>query len=205
MRVYRARAVRRRSLLLVVALALTVGLSAAVAGGESSQRVTYDRAAAASYADRWALGNNPAYWSSADNDCANFVSQCLAAGGLRPIEDAGREWRASGTAYPSTAWMNCTAQKFAWESASASHSRYVVMSSRTLPRRWAVGDVVYLGNVTHGRPAWEHVIICIGKVNGRWLYDAHTTAHRRVAIDTWYPAHFSRILYCHLADVVTYE
>ena len=43
---------------------------------------TYDPQAAANYADTWWNGRNPAYHDYGDNDCANFVSQCLIAGGL---------------------------------------------------------------------------------------------------------------------------
>ncbi|MBQ7566906.1 MAG: amidase domain-containing protein [Oscillospiraceae bacterium] len=42
----------------------------------------YDRARAAAYARRWALGRNPAYYDFAriGGDCTNFASQCLYAG-----------------------------------------------------------------------------------------------------------------------------
>ena len=42
----------------------------------------YNRAAAAEYARRWALGRNPAFGDFTDlgGDCANFASQCLWAG-----------------------------------------------------------------------------------------------------------------------------
>ena len=43
---------------------------------------TYDPQAAANYADTWWNGRNPAYHDYGDYDCANFVSQCLIAGGL---------------------------------------------------------------------------------------------------------------------------
>ena len=86
-------------------------LAAGQSGGRGRERVTYDRGAAAAYADQWALGNNPRYWSSPDNDCANFVSQCLAAGGLRPLSDPGLEWHENGTDFPTVAWVNCDAQQ----------------------------------------------------------------------------------------------
>ncbi len=44
----------------------------------------YDGVAAAAYADRWALGANPAYpffGGAGEGDCTNFVSQAMAAGG----------------------------------------------------------------------------------------------------------------------------
>ena len=45
---------------------------------------TYDPQAAVSYSDTWWDGRNPDYhdYSSSGGDCANFVSQCLIAGGL---------------------------------------------------------------------------------------------------------------------------
>ena len=44
--------------------------------------VSYKREAAVTYARRWALGRNPAYFSfdGIGGDCTNFVSQCLFAG-----------------------------------------------------------------------------------------------------------------------------
>ncbi len=105
-RVYRSRALRRRRSALVVLLAAALALLIIVTAQSTSPqtvRVRYDRAAAVAYADAWALKTNPAYWASPDNDCANFVSQCLAAGGLRPIRDPGREWHADGTDFPSVA------------------------------------------------------------------------------------------------------
>lgn len=42
----------------------------------------YNREKAVSYARRWALGRNPAYFNfdGLGGDCTNFVSQCLYAG-----------------------------------------------------------------------------------------------------------------------------
>jgi hypothetical protein len=207
-RIYRSRAVRRRrsaiAVLVAVALALVV-IAMAQGAVRDDERVRYDRRAAAAYADRWALTVNPEYWSSADSDCANFVSQCLAAGGLRPTYDDGREWRANGMAFPTIAWVNCGAQKRALSTGSPSHSRYVVRATRTMPPVWAKGDIVYLGNVENGEVEWQHVIICVGRRGGEWVYDSHTAARLRDTLDHWYPEHFSEVRFCHLADVVSYE
>ena len=42
----------------------------------------YDRSKAVAYAEKWALGRNPAYYDfqNIGGDCTNFVSQCLYAG-----------------------------------------------------------------------------------------------------------------------------
>jgi putative amidase-like protein len=42
----------------------------------------YNPAAAVAYADQWAHGRNPNYPDFTDNDCTNFNSQGLEAGGL---------------------------------------------------------------------------------------------------------------------------
>ena len=207
-RIYRSRAVRRRRsafVLCVLAALAVVVLVAGQSGGRGRERVTYDRRAVVAYADAWALRANPRYWSSPDNDCANFVSQCLAAGGLRPLDGPGREWHANGAGFPTIAWVNCGAQKRTLSARDEAHTRYIVRTSRTLPRAWAAGDVVYLGNTVGGRPEWQHVIICEGKVNGGWVYDSHTKAYLRQPLDVWYPEHFSLIRFCLIADAVSYR
>jgi hypothetical protein len=197
---------RRWALVLSVAVVLAiVVISAAQGHGRGPLRVRYDRRAAVAYADTWALKGNPAYWSSPDSDCANFVSQCLAAGGLLPTYDAGGAWHADGTEFPTPAWVNCGAQLQALSTGAAGHSRYLTQSTRALPSRWAAGDIVYLGNVVDGEVVWQHVIICVGRSGGEWLYDSHTTAHRRLPLSVWYPAHFSRISFCRVADQVDYD
>ena len=206
-RIYRSRALRRRrSLFVVFIVAALAGvvLAAGQSGGRSRERVTYDRSAAAAYADQWALGNNPRYWSSPDNDCANFVSQCLAAGGLRPLRVPGGEWYANGTDFPTLAWVNCIAQKRALSAGAAASTSTIVKSTTTQPRGWAAGDIVYLGNAVEGKAEWQHVIICVGKNNGAWVYDSHTTAHLRKPLSVWYPEHFRLIRFCHIADAVSY-
>ena len=46
------------------------------------RNIDYDRALAINYAERWALGRNPAYYNFdlLGGDCTNFVSQCVFAG-----------------------------------------------------------------------------------------------------------------------------
>jgi len=204
-RIYRSRALRRRRS--AFALCVLAALAAVVlAAGQSRgrERVAYDRRAAAAYADAWALRTNPAYWSSPDNDCADFVSQCLAAGGLRPLTGDAGEWHENGADFPTVAWVNCVAQKRTLSAGGQDHTRYIVHVTRSLPRDWAAGDVVYLGNTVDGATEWQHVIICAGRDHGLWVYDSHTTAYVRQPLETWYPAHFALIRYCHIADSVSY-
>ncbi|MEU0505121.1 amidase domain-containing protein [Nocardia sp. NPDC005998] len=57
--------------------------------GVGSTALSPARAAAVEYADRWALGRNPAYEDLGDADCTNFVSQCLRAGEFQDEGDGG--------------------------------------------------------------------------------------------------------------------
>jgi hypothetical protein len=106
--------------------------------------------------------------------------------------------------FPTIAWVNCGAQMQAFSAPAPAHSRYVARASRALPRKWAAGDIVYLGNLVDGKVEWQHVIICAGRQGGEWVYDSHTAACRRETLEHWYPAHFSEVRYCHVAGVVTY-
>ena len=207
-RVYRTRAIRRRRRSALVLAALVVITAVLVASGMSGgrDRVKYDRAAATAYADRWALSTNPMYWSSPDSDCANFVSQCVRAGGLRPLRAPDGEWHPNGVEFPSVAWVNIDAQRAAWsEPPEGASTPYIARTSRRLPKDWEIGDVVYLGNTVDGAREWQHVIVCVGRADGEWVYDSHTVAYRRRPIETWYPEHFSLIRYCHLTDSVAYD
>lgn len=57
---------------------------------------TYDADAAIFYARTWAYGRNKDYGGGANNDCANFVSQCLVAGGLERTNDwTGSYWNSA--------------------------------------------------------------------------------------------------------------
>ena len=207
-RIYRARAVRRRrsalAIFVAVALALIV-IVTAQGGGRERARVTYDRRAAVAYADAWALKVNPEYWSSPDNDCANFVSQCLAAGGLRPTYDAGREWRSNGTEFPTVAWVNCGAQKRALSARAAGRSRYIARTTRTLPPGWAAGDIVYLGNVVDGERSsgstWSSAP-ADGAVSGSTTATPPRTGTRRSTAGTRRTSR--RCGSAAIADVVTY-
>jgi hypothetical protein len=204
-RIYRSRRLRRRrSAFVICVLAALAAVVLAAGQSRGSERVTYDRRAAAAYADTWALRTNPAYWSSSDNDCADFVSQCLAAGGLRPLSGAGGDWHENGTDFPTVAWVNCVAQKRALAAAGQGHTSYFAHITSSLPGDWAAGDVVYLGAVVDGKTEWQHVIICAGRRGGQWVYDSHTTAYLQRPLETWYPAHFTRIRFCHIADSVSY-
>ncbi len=64
--------------------------------------MNYDRSAAVRYALQYALSPNPAYVYYEDNDCSNFISQCLRAGGAKDDYNRTHPWWYNGT--PSVCW-----------------------------------------------------------------------------------------------------
>lgn len=65
---------------------------------------TYNRAAAVSYAHKWAYARNPAYYDyeKIGGDCTNFVSQCLFAGsGVMNYSRSGWYYRNANDKSPS--------------------------------------------------------------------------------------------------------
>lgn len=54
--------------------------------------MTYDRKAAVQYALAYALNPNPSYIYFEGNDCSNFISQCLRAGGAKNDFNKTHPW-----------------------------------------------------------------------------------------------------------------
>src|SRR5690606_10586406 len=72
-----------------------------MADTETGERFAYDRRKAVQYADRWWNDANPAYHFFEVNDCTNYISQCLRAGGA-PMR--GHPNRSSGWWYSGENW-----------------------------------------------------------------------------------------------------
>lgn len=138
-----------------------------------SQRFSYDRRAAVQYAERWWNSYNPAFESFSD-DCTNFVSQCLYAGGApmwgAPIRERG--W-----------WYEDNNWSFSW---SVAHSLrwYLSGSTKGLTgkevervEQLLPGDVICYDFQGDGR--WDHTTIVVAKdADGMPLVNAHTDNSR---------------------------
>lgn len=61
-----------------------ITLAAILLCASASEAFAYNSTTAVAYAEQWWNGRNPDYhdYSESGGDCANFVSQCLIAGGL---------------------------------------------------------------------------------------------------------------------------
>ena len=121
---------------------------------------TYNAAAAVKYARNWWNKRNPNYhdYSNEGGDCANFVSQCLLAGGFSPSGCAG-VWGVGGTLPNVVSLENCLKQK-GWN-----HSTRV--PSGGLP----AGAVIAFNN-------GQHAVLCVkggnnplvaGHTNDEWM------------------------------------
>ena len=130
-------------------------------------QVTYNPAAAIAYADRWAMSaNTGSYVFHNGVDCANFVSQCLFAGGL----PQSSTWKLE-----SVAWVNCQAQQSYFGSL---YSAPVTASASTVK----IGNPVYYDWTGDGH--YDHTAICVGTdAAGNPIVDAHTNARYHVSWD----------------------
>lgn len=141
---------------------------------DGSERLayTYDRRRAIQYAERWWNEFNPAYRKFTD-DCTNFISQCLHAGG---IPTWGNPNKAKGW------WMSGKGWSYSWTSA---HAFYLMLASssgiRTRkvlnPQELNLGDIICIDFEGNGR--FDHSLIVTAKdANGMPLVNAHTTNSR---------------------------
>lgn len=141
---------------------------------EALERFVYDRSAAVRYAEHWWNDANPAYQFFEVNDCTNFISQCLRAGGA-PMR--GFPNRSVGWWYQSDDWS------FSW-SVSHAFRWYLSGSTKGLratevdsPDKLRPGDVICYDFQGDGR--YDHSTIVVAKNADRMpLVNAHTNNSR---------------------------
>ena len=100
--------------------------------------ITYNPSKAVAYAKKWAYGRNPNYkdYDPLGGDCANFVSQCIMAGGFSTSGCTGN-YGVGGTLPLVTNLENCLVQK-GWK-------KYTSMPSTGMP----AGSVITFYNGGH--------------------------------------------------------
>jgi hypothetical protein len=136
----------------------------------------YNREQAVAYAERYWNSANPDYPRFTD-DCTNFISQCLHAGGIPMLftKDKSKGWWFRGGKQPS--WS------YSW---TVAHSLYLLLKSGREPMRavqlespeqLSPGDVICYDFDGDGR--WQHNTIVVAKdANNMPLVNAHTTNSR---------------------------
>ncbi|MGN8647547.1 amidase domain-containing protein [Gracilibacillus sp. HCP3S3_G5_1] len=145
-----------------------------VEADQNPVRFDYDRRAAVQYAERWWNDANPAYRFFEDNDCTNYISQCLRAGGA-PMHGAPN--RSKGWWYQGDNWS------FSWSVANA--FRWYLSGATTglkgkeldNPENLLPGDVICYDFQGDGR--WDHTTIVVAKDSQNMpLVNAHTNNSR---------------------------
>lgn len=133
------------------------------------RELTYDRAKAVAYAERWALSRNPRFYDFEDigGDCTNFASQCIYAG-------AGvMNWT------PVTGWyyINASRRTASWTGVEYLY-RFLVTNGGAGPYARLVsaaevqpGDIIQLG---HADGHFYHSPVVLGIRGGEIYVAAHT-------------------------------
>ena len=143
---------------------------------------------AVKYALKWANGRNKKY-KKHRNDCTNFVSQCVNAGGKnmnkpkswpldKNILDTTKYWavksfRAIVTTWKETSsWIGVNDFYTYWKKHNA--SLQFCSSIKELQKKAKKGDIVQL----HNSKKWHHSIIITAGKKGNWKYSAHSKQRR---------------------------
>lgn len=137
---------------------------------------TYSRSAAANYAQTWALSNNPAYVQFG-NDCMNFTSQALAAGGWVGVGGTG-----SGLGRDDTSqwYYDGSISAYSW-SVSSSWSVFAANRGRaqtTTDSGMQTGDVVQFDWATPDGHIDHTMMMTSRNSYGQILLAGHTNARR---------------------------
>ena len=156
-----------------------------------SEAVAYDVNKAVAYAETWWNGRNSNYIDYGDYDCANFVSQCLIAGGLMPT---GVATDRKGSV------INCDElNKWLVNQLDVYHetwTRSQVMNQQQREPIWFdPGDVAIFGN---SQDPWMHAVFCVSGDEYDWARcNAHSQDVRHVYIRTFfaYNPQFDRVTF----------
>lgn len=136
---------------------------------EQRSSYTYNRLKAVQYAERWWNSYNPAY-KKFENDCTNFISQCLHVGGapMRGYPNRGSGW-----------WLQNNNWSYSWAIANSlrlylSHSKSGLKAKEvSSPDQLLLGDVICYDFEGDGR--FNHNTMVTGRdADGMPLVNAHT-------------------------------
>ncbi|MDQ0219871.1 hypothetical protein ELQ35_18240 [Peribacillus cavernae] len=134
---------------------------------------TYNHLKAVQYAERWWNEFNPAYKKFQD-DCTNFISQCLHAGGI-PMWGAPNKSKGW--------WIGKNSWSYSWTTANSlmlilTKGQGIRTKQVRSPQELQLGDIICYDFQGDGR--FDHNTIVTGKdQNGMPLVNAHTTNSRR--------------------------
>lgn len=156
---------------------------------KSSRGVSgYSPKSAQVYALTWAKNFNPRY-KQYKYDCTNYVSQCLAAGGMKltkPSKIPGGTYQTSSYWYSHDKWKDSTP----WVRVTDFHSYWAprvrdanYKDSSTVSRNGNIGDVVQFRDA--GTLKRWHTMIITDKKNNTVYLSGHTTSRKNYAITNY--------------------
>jgi hypothetical protein len=174
--------------LLVVVLAATSAVFLAPAPDVSA--TTYNPLKAIQYADKWWNKRNPGFLSYGFGDCANFVSQCLIAGGLNLKASSLADIKGSIALCMSLdTYLTKTLKATVWKKAPG----------QLAPTMLQIGDVAIFGNWWGLRHA---TIVSAKQSNGQPLFNAHTYDRKRTTLG-WLFSAWTYVKYYHIVKTTT--
>ena len=153
----------------------------------------YDRAHAAAYAKRWALGRNPLFYDFEDigGDCTSFVSQCVLAGSCQMNFTPTYGWYFRGPNDRSASWSGV---QYFYDFMTGNQglgpfAREVGAGDLKL------GDVIQLGR---SDGSFYHSLVVTGFIPGSYLVSAHTYDHYNRPLYEYY---YARARFLHIEGV----
>lgn len=156
-------------------------------GKISSSKSKYDRNKAISYAKKYAYSYNSAYNYYFSGDCANFVSQCVHAGGIDMNEDWYSIKNSYGYFYLISKTWTCVPEQFSyfryWKYANKTFmvnqpSGYETFKFMVNNYGLKKGDVIYMDFDLNGK--LDHAAM-ISKIDSN--YNVYYTAHSNPRFD----------------------
>ena len=152
---------------------------------------SYNPNAAATYADYWTnpasdvTRHNPAYHYYIDNDCSNFVSQCLIAGGLNLNSGPGLDQYGDGC-IPECHNLHTNLINY-------QNATYIRKTSG-YPTWFVKGDIVTLGT---SNDSWSHSMFAATS-NIPPLLDAHTNNRYHTSLSSYPPSGYVSCDFYHI-------
>lgn len=146
---------------------------------------TYNPLKAVQYADLWWNKRNPRFQSYGFSDCANYVSQCLIAGGLNlRVSPSADKSGSIATCSGLDTYLTNTLKATVWKTSSVARP----------PAALQPGDVAIFGNWLGLRHA---VFVSALQSNGQPLFNAHTYNRLRTTI-SWLFSGWTYVKYYHI-------
>ena len=161
---------------------------------------SYSFSNAVTYAQRYYNTYNSSYpdWTSYGGDCANFISQCLYAGGKSMVGTPGTStaaqnwsnWFSSGsscnTSKVSSTWRGANAFKSYWKNNASSYSTFSSVGSSSYSYGYT-GDAVSLLN-SNGSAYHTLMIVGYDYTNKDFIVAAHTYNTKTAKLSNYSPA-----------------